>query len=589
MIRVTMSDSDEAFGRVVSRPRVASLAPRAAIALASDVQIALKHAVSCIRIGGGRRLYGTQQASVAMESLSRLVLRLEASSTLSVFDVALDLYKDATVMSWIVLHRAMRNLLRRCWESLDDEQRAERVLDVLETPIVGMDGFASAGDQWPDPSEILSEDLSPPARSEDNEYQWEVVVTTLIRGLGAEDQVRERAAVRIANIALWDRLTEPETERVAEALWGMAGNEGSGLPAGTPLRDYAFILLPQPTGGIGRARFGRRWLSGDVANVHLTHFAGGQTIGGEVVHTDPTRADDILWQAGMAIAFVRRHGTTLDLTEDEKGYLIGVIERWSQTSVSNESAIPEFFQGVLKQSIRNACRGLRWILTEIEIGGDLAGKLFRQASELTDSRIPAYSILPGIASASDNLLEDVALLMSTGLASDDRTMAESAMWSLHCWMRFACDCALGFVAPPEHLMREIGVSIATRRGTVLAQALYAAKWVFEEGSEKAREASRDLVLKGLGYLAEELRYDREDPFDGKVDIPLARWRSIQVARAMAGQGMGDDPVVSRWLQLGTDDPLPEVRHVANRWRAEDGMVEVVGSDRLVADEGAADA
>ncbi len=590
-IRVATNDRDKALMRMLSRPRVASLTPATANALAADVQIALKDAISWVRAtGAGRRLYGTRRASVAIESLSRLVLRLDASSVISVFDLALALYKDTAVMPWFLLRDAMRNLLRRCWESLDEKQREEHVLDVLEMPIVGLDGFARDGDQWTDPGEILSEDLSPPARSEDNENRWEAVVATLIRGLKGEDQARERAAVRIASVAMWGRLTKIETARVAEALWGMAGNEGRGLPHGTLLRDYAYILLPEPTVGMGRARFGRKWLSGDVAKVQLTPIYGNHAIGGEVVHADSTRADDILWQAGMSIAFVRRNGRTLDLTDEEEGYLIGVIERWSQTKVPKSPTIPEFVRDVLKRSIRDACRGLRWILTEVEIASDLKRTLFRRASELIDSGIPAYSILPGIASASENLREDIALLMSTGLASDDTTKGKSAMWSLHFWMRFASDHALDFVAPPRHLIREIGVAIATRRGAVLAQALYAAKWVFEEGGKDAQEAIRDLVLKGLGYLAEELRYDREDPFDGKLDVPLARWRSTQVARAMAEQGLSGHPVVRRWLQLGVDDPLPEVRHVASTWEAE-AMFAVTGSDgeREIPDEGSADA
>ena len=591
MIRVTTSDRDKAFMRLLSRPRVASLTPATARALARDVQIALEDAISRIRQAGPERnLYSVRRTSVSMESLSRLVLRLDAPAVLSVFDLALNLHKDQAVMSWFwLLDNAMRNLLRRCWESLAEEHRKERVLDVLEMPIVGLDGFGSDRDQWPDPGEILSEDWSPPVRSMDNENRWDAAVATLIRGLGSEGQARERAARRIANIAVWSRLTQTETGRVAEALWSLVGDERQGLPDGTPLGDYAFILLPEPTAGMGRARFGRKWLSGDIAKVRLTPFYGGQAIGGEVVHTDSTRADDILWQAGMSIAFVRRHGKTLDLTNEEKEYLIGVIEQWSQTRVPKSSAIPEFFQSLAKQSIWDACRGLRWILTEIEVPSDLAGKLYRQVAELIDSGIPAYSILPGIANASEILREDVVLLMSTGLASDEHKTGESAMWSLHCWMRFAADRALDFIAPQQHLIREIGVSVATRRRAVLGQALYAARWVFEEGSEDARDSIRDLVLKGLGYLTEELRYDREDPFDGRLDVPLARWRSTQVARVMAGQGLGEHPVIRRWLQLGMDDPLPEVRHVANRWREGDAMVEMAGSDgrREVADEGAA--
>ena len=592
MIRVAESDSDKALRRVLTRPRVAALTPATARALARDVQIALTNAVSDIRTTrDAAQFKAVRHASVTMESLSRLVLRLESGAALSVFDRALGLYRDTAVMEWIQLHGSLRNLLRRSWETLDDAQRTERVLDVLEMPIVGLDGFANAGDQWPDPSEILSEDLSPPMRSEDNEDRWKAVVATLIRGLGTEGQVRKRAAVRIANIAVWGRLAKTETGRVAEALWGVIADEEEGLPDDTPLRDYAFLLLPEPAVGMGRERFGRKWLSGDAAKVRATSFLAGQTIGGQVIHTDATQADDILWQVGMSIAFVRRHGRTLDLTDQEKEYLFAVIERWSETKVAKASAIPEYFGGVLKQSVWNACRGLRWILTEIRIPSGLAERLYEEVPKLIDSGIPAYGILPGIGNVCQNLREDIALLMSTGLASEERKMGESAMWSLHCWMRFASDPALAFVAPPQHLIREIGVAVATRRGSVLGQALYAAKWMFEDGSEAARDVIRDLVLKGLGYLAEELRYDREDSIDEELDVPLARWRSIQVARAMAGQGLSGHPVVKRWLQLGMDDPLPEVRHIAHRWREGDGMVEVAGADGRpeFADEGGADA
>ena len=593
MIRVAKWDSDKALGRVLTRPRVAALTPGTARALACDVQIALKHSLSCIRTTNEDRSFNAvERASAAMESLSRLVLRLDSSSILPVMDLALDLYRDHVIMSWILLHRAMRNLLRRCWESLDDERRTERVLDVLEMPIVGLDGYASAGDQWPDPGEILSEDLSPPVRSEDNERRWNAVVATLIRGLGTEGQVRERAAVRIANIAMWGRLAKTETKRVAEALWGVAADEEQGLPDGTPLPDYAFVLLPEPTAGMGRERFRRKWLSGDLERVQVTSFLAGQTIGGQVVHTDVTKVDDILWQVGMSVAFVRRHGRTLDLTNEEKEYLIGVIDHWSRTRAPKPSvAIPEFFRGLQTRSIWDACRGLRWILTEMQIPSGIAERLYEQVPKLIDSGIPAYGILPGIGNVCEDLREDIALLMSTGLASEERKMGESAMWSLHCWMRFASDPALGFVAPPQHLIREIGVSVATRRRSVLGEALHAAKRVFEDGSEEDRDAIRDLVLSGLGYLGEELRYDREDLLDERLDVPLARWRSTQVARAMARQGLGGHPVVKRWLHVGMDDPLPEVRHVANRWREGEAMVDMGGNHgrNEFADEETADA
>ena len=578
MIRVARSDSDKALMRVLTRTRVASLAPTSAITLASDVQIALKYAASCIRTTEGeRRRHHVDRASVAIESLSRLVLRLDAPSVLSVFDLALDLHRDTAVMAWVFLHKSVHNLLRRCWEGLDEEQRTDRVLDVLEMPIVGLDGFARAGDQWPDPGEVLSASATPPVRSGANEDRWQSVVANMIRGLRGDERARRCSAVRIAAIALWCRLTQSERTTVADALWGSAASQDDGLPSGTSLNDYAFIMLPEPLTGVGRARFGRRWLSGDLAEVQVT-ASRFRAIGGQVVHTDVRRADDILWQVGGAIAFVRHHDGALGLTNEESQYLVGVIDCWTQTTIAKSSATPELAPDLRRHSIWDACIGLRWILTEIAIPTDRAKMLMEHVAQLIDCGIPAYSILPGIANANEDLRDDVALLMSTGMASDDRRMGESAMWSLHLWMKSAQDSRVGFFAPPRHLIREIGVSIATRRATVLAQALYAAKWVFEDGSEDARDVVREMVLKGLGYLVEELRYDREELLDGELDVPLARWRSVQVARAMAEHGMSGHPVVKRWLQLGIDDPLPEVRHVANRWRESDLMAEVVGTD-----------
>ena len=52
-----------------------------------------------------------------------------------------------------------------------------------------------------------------------------------------------------------------------------------------------------------------------------------------------------------------------------------------------------------------------------------------------------------------------------------------------------------------------------------------------------------MALQGLGYLAEELRYDREEDQDENIDVPLLRWRSAQLARSMEAQGLGNVPDV----------------------------------------------
>ena len=76
------------------------------------------------------------------------------------------------------------------------------------------------------------------------------------------------------------------------------------------------------------------------------------------------------------------------------------------------------------------------------------------------------------------------------------------------------------------------------------------------------------MLSGMEYLVKELRYDREDTDTCLPDIPLTRWRCIELARTLARQEP-EMPVVRRWLEIGRDDPLPEVRQVAESWYGEE--------------------
>lgn len=103
--------------------------------------------------------------------------------------------------------------------------------------------------------------------------------------------------------------------------------------------------------------------------------------------------------------------------------------------------------------------------------------------------------------------------------------------------------------------------ISARRKDTLALALQIAKWVFDEGNDAQKAAIRQLALDGLGYLLKELRYDRDHDQDDNIDIPLLRWRSAELAVSMSSDVYGDDPIISRWLEVAEEDPMPEVRYV----------------------------
>ncbi len=577
LLRVARYDKDEALLRVLARDRVAALSVQSSRELAAASRRLLAYAHPRIEAPAPERdMQGTEQTRVAMEALSRFALRLDGGDAEGLFHDALALYTDATIVSEILVHEALGNMLRRCWASLSDEQRTDHILDMLDAPIAGMDGPATERQWFPEPADILSSSDVPPPRSHDNEERWRAVVEIVIRSLGAEGMARERAAKRLFILTMGDRLTESEATRAAIVLWEKDGVRSSELPLKTSLHDFVFMVLPEPSVDIATERFRHKWLRGDPKKLRLTNMHYSGAVGLSVIHNDPQQADDILWQLGASIPFLRRHGRALELTEREKAYLTGVIGRWAETNVRippSSLDIDGLRQSVFKQSLGGACYGLSWILTEVELPSSRAEQLYEKVGDLNDIGVPAYGILPGIANALPARRDEISLLMSTALVSDDVKIAGSAVHSLRRWIVWAGDPDIAFAAPPEHLIREIGVSIATRRQAILAEALYAAKWIFERGIDHQKDIIRELVCQGLGYLAEELRYDREVAAEGGLDIPLVRWRCIQVAKVLAHGGWDGEPAVRRWLEIGRDDPLPEVRHVADRWYREENRSE----------------
>ena len=209
--------------------------------------------------------------------------------------------------------------------------------------------------------------------------------------------------------------------------------------------------------------------------------------------------------------------------------------------------------------IFHAIDGLRSILTEVQIPESVGEKLHEKVQALNESDIPGFVLIAGLVKALPDRLDELALLMRTGLASENEDIARGAVIGLHHWARTSVRADSQSQPPPNDLIREIGIIIATRRRVALEPSLQIAKWVFDEGNHAQKEAARGLALQGLGYLAEELRYDRED-HDPTDDVPWLRWCSAQLALSMAAHGSENAPAVTRWLEIAENDPLPEVRY-----------------------------
>ena len=68
-------------------------------------------------------------------------------------------------------------------------------------------------------------------------------------------------------------------------------------------------------------------------------------------------------------------------------------------------------------------------------------------------------------------------------------------------------------------------------------------------------------------MEKALSYDRRNDTDDRgrdaeMDIPLLRWCCVELAHAMANEGLENKPVIVKWIERATTDPLPEVRYVS---------------------------
>ena len=549
-------ESDSPLPHLLTRSRLANMPADLARTLANTCARVIKYGLPRMMGGDARAARWMGKVSVAMEALSRLVLRLGTDKIEVAFDKALGYYRDPRVSQRVGLERAVESMLKRSWMALSEEQRAIRALDLLSAPIVGLDGFGDPGpfssSPYPDPGSLLQNKntLPQPDRTSSNESQWQAIISLLIRGLEAGGIARKRASRRLMPVAFWGQLTEDESSRVAQALWGEKYTDPDDLPGGTLLSDWEFLLLPEPEPDLAERCFRHKWLAANSAPQEK----------------EPS-LDDILLQVGAAISGLKGYQHPLDLSADECSYLTKVVEKWSDTPVlSHYEFVPDIDDHLLRDSTRPALRGLSSILAEITVSEAVGGKLFEKLQGFGEYDIPGFGLIPGLTKAMPNRLDELVSTMRVGLVSDKAKLANSALQGLSRWLAMSDEEASQVEPPPDALVREISVIIAARRKASLEEALEVAKWVFDYGSNARRESIAELTLQGLGYLAEELRYDRFHTQDGGIDIdavPRLRWLCAQLVASMEQHGYKDDPVIEHWLKIIEEDPLPEVRYARN--------------------------
>ena len=553
VLRACTYDKDDALKGVLSRHSIALMPGDAVRRLVAD----------CTRlIDYGLPLGWIEHIRVAVEVLSRLVSRLGPDSALEVFEFSMNLYRDRqhpfASHTWI--SDPLQNLLNRTWTALSPDEKTRRAIELLAAPIAGLDDFdVQFPDRHPDAGELVNgyPDAPLPTRNAESEAQWQDVIRGLLRALRVEGAPRIRATRRFLPLSENCILTESEVSDVASALWHNEHTLVDGLPGGTQVYDWAFLLLPEPKPGFAATRFLDKWLSGTPVMSRLDLIQSGTTISVSMgaPPNDPTRLEDTLWNLAVAINGLRAYGRSLDLALVHRSRVVCLVSKWANATYLEYR--DEFIQTEIRRWTGWALEAMAPIISMVEIPEDISESLFEKLKSLTEQGIPAFGPIGGLVRLIPHRATELATWLRTGLASDDREIAAGAVSGLASWLKLSPDVSSSIQSPPEDVIRELGLIIVARRRAPLAEALSVAKWVFDDGHADLREIVLDSVLQGLVYLADELRYDRELV---EEDVPTLRLRCAELASSMAKAGLQDEPPVVRWLEIASEDPFAEVRN-----------------------------
>lgn len=561
LILRTCRSTDNALEHVLSRPQIATL----------ENQQAEELAQACLRVvdkemGSLMPAMLQPRTATALEALSRLAIRVSPELAESVLNRAIE-YCQSPDLAQGMWGNEIENLLVRSWEALPTEVRTRRAFDLLTMPIAGLDSSPPLMEnRWPEPSAILANTRTPLPRNNENEHVWQEAISLVASALVSNGPPRLRASIRMIPLIDSGQLNEEETQRIAEALWCPSHTPPDALPIYTRLFDWSFLTLPEPAPGLALDHFKARWLGRRVTTgwQHKpTIEIYGNSLNG--LNHDNQDLDSCLWQVGSAILSLQRQARHLALSETEKADLRQLLEIWADAPLPDPLArdhpLHHHVAKAHQQRFQQVAEAIPAIISEVTLPTSVGEKLYSKLQILVENQVPVFSLAPSIVQGAPEKMESVATTLRVGLTSDDQELAESAISAVRLWIEAASDSESNPPQPPDDLVREVGISIASRKSTVIKGALRTARWVFEEGSQSHRDIIRQLAEDGLSYLATELSYVHRH--ENPDDVPLQRLLCAQLAMAMYRDGLGQHSAVSRWLEIARDDPLPEVRNAVD--------------------------
>ena len=549
VLRICRSDGDEGLQRVLSRTRIAVLSDHSVETLAATCMGAIEYALPLLSTtsGYGGGISWFERMRVALEVLSRLAPRLQSDMVEAALSVALKCYETTEVAQHLWLGPPVGNLLKRSWVALPRVRRAKRVFELLTAPIVGFEGFEGST-KCPDPGVLVSPEDFPSIRTPAIDTQYRNAIDFLRRGLGGSKSAQRRAVLRLMPLVESDSLTDEERSDIAAALWSTSDPIASNSLDGVSPLDWVYLTLPEVEQGMADRSFRDKWLTPS----HNTQCE------------KPSSSSDFIIQIGAAITGLEAQERRFYLSIGDQQHIVAHIERVVDMYSSSS--------GTFSSGVGTAIRHMGPLVAKVEIPDAIAERIMQKVENLlsaksesmgrlsdflTNDRIAvAFAVVPGLVKALPEHVESLSRWLNAGLSSEETPRARGAISAMQTWLIRSAKSEM--VPVPNDLVRDLGAIIASGRRPALSNALNFARLVFEKGLPIQRDTIGPPSLRGLTFLADELRYESNQ--DSDADVHTHRLHCTELAISMAKHGYENDATVAKWLDIGRNDPFPEIRN-----------------------------
>ncbi len=547
ILRVCTSPTDKSFNRVLSRAQIGAF-PEKTVQTLLNVALALI-SQSLPRLDGSRPGIGkhswADRCLISLEALSRLVLRAPDSVMGEALDIWMKCYQEEKLTRHLATTAPLNNLLNRTWAALPANVRRDRALELLTVPISDTKGFEGQLNRV-DPGTVISaSDLNPVSEKGVGEIDHQAM-TVISKALRGDREASERAILRALLLIRSGRISDVELAKLTEILWGDADPilESSG-GANAPW-DWVYLVLPEPRKGAAELSFRKKWLDRHGANElkGMVGISGG------------------LAQVGAAIAGLREADRQLAISQEEELRLshdiVRLVEMFAGDSISLDLGIGSRIEhiGYLASAITirpdDAIALIDLIGSLRRDRSDQVHPLLAPVIQVRDSL--SFMLTPGLVNAAPGRRDELIDGLITGITSLDEALVSASLGAIHTWLSAAQ--SNEFPPVPNELIRELGAIVAGASTGALADVLYCASQVIELGTPQNSEAMKPLVLRGLSQLSPRLKYGKND---FKNDVHVLRLLCTRIANQLADEGLESDETVITWLDIGRNDPFPEVR------------------------------